>query len=913
MRTAAASMIFACWAMVLGHVGPSAAAEAARPEAAFYVSPDGSDQWTGKLPEPNANRTDGPFATMDRAQRAVRELRRAGGGPMPVTVRIRGVHRLQGPVVITPEESGTADGPTTYTAYRGEKPVLSGGRAIAGWKKGDGPLWRADLPEVKAGLWYFRQLFVDGRRATRARAPNDGYFRVTGLVDQPPGVRWNVGVDKFRFQKGDIRPWADLGNVEVVVFHSWNTSRVRIASVDEEAGVVTFTGPTIFRPLAWDPEQRYYVENARELLDQPGEWYLDGPSGTLYYLPLPGEDPSKAEIVAPMLGEIVRFEGNADQRRFVDHVHLTGLSFQHADWTLGPPGYGDPQAAVTIAAAVMADGARHCRLQQCEVARVGGYGVWFRRGCKENRVVENHVHDLGAGGVRIGEPKMATTDVAESSRNLIASNYVHDGGHVYPAGVGFWLAHSSDNTIAHNEIHSFNYSGMSVGWNWNDAPTRTLRNTIEYNHVHHVVRGMLSDAGGIYTLGTQTGTVIRNNVFHDVWPYMGRPPMAWGIYFDAGSNGLVVENNVVYHTLTGGIMNTGCPANVIRNNVFAHSAWHAAWRYTWKREPASVCERNIFYLTQGELFHADGGKSDVRSKWDHNLYWRTDGEPLLFYGDEFDAWQAKGMDRHGLVADPRFVDPDRFDFRLQPDSPALALGFRPIDTSTVGLQGPPEWVALPRKAKFPPTELPPVPPPPEPVPVDDGFEETPVGEAPRLAVVCLDGAGDALEVTDEMAAGGSRCLQFVDAPGLQHVFNPHMYYTPHFRGGRATLRFDLRREAGAVVAHEWRDGSQPYRVGPSIRTEPDGRLLAGGKHLMDVPAGAWFRVEIACGLGKQADGTYDLKVTLPGKPPREFKGLACGSERFARLEWLGFVSLANDRTVFYLDNVTLRSSEARDN
>jgi hypothetical protein len=108
-----------------------------------------------------------------------------------------------------------------------------------------------------------------------------GNFRVEGLVDPKPGVEWSQGVDKFRFNPGDIQAWNDLGNVEVVVFHSWNTSRVRIASVDKDKGVVAFTGPTIFRPLAWDPNQRYYVENARELLDAPGEWYLDRSSGVL--------------------------------------------------------------------------------------------------------------------------------------------------------------------------------------------------------------------------------------------------------------------------------------------------------------------------------------------------------------------------------------------------------------------------------------------------------------------------------------------------------------------------------------------------------------------------------------------------------------------------------------------------------
>ncbi len=906
MRIAAVAAIFALGTGALDHALSVAADRADGPSAVtFHVATGGRDAWSGRLPEANEDGTDGPFASVGRAQRAVRDLRRGGEPPEAITIRVRGMHRLTRPIVLRPEDSGTAKCPVSYAAYPGERPVLSGGRRITGWQKDDGSFWSVELPQVKAGKWYFRQLFVNGRRTTRARSPNDGYFRVQSLVDEPPGKKWNVGVDKFRFRPGDIRPWKDLHNVEIMVFHSWNTSRVRIASVDEQKQVVVFTDPTIFRPLAWDPLQRYYVENAVELLDAPGEWYLDRRSGRLTYWPLPGEDMTIAEVIAPVLGELLRFEGDADAGKFVDHVHVTGLSFQHADWTLAETGYGDPQAAVTIPAAVMADGARHCTFEKCEIARVGTYGIWFRRGCKDNRIVQNHIHGLGAGGVRIGEAKMAKTDVAESSRNLISNNYIHNGGHVYPAGVGFWLAHGSDNTFSHNEIHGLNYSGISLGWNWSDVPTRTLRNVIERNHVHHVVRGVLSDAGGIYMLGTQTGTVIRNNIFHDIWPYMGKPAMAWGIYFDAGSNGLLVENNIVYNTLTGGIMNTGNHGNVIRNNIFANSAWHAVWRSAWKKEPASVFERNIIYLTQGELFHNDAGRTDFQSKWDYNLYWRTDGKPLLFYDEDFQDWQSKGMDRHGLVADPLFVDAAAYDFRLRPDSPALKLGFKPIDTSKVGLRGSADWVALPKQVKFLRTELPPAPPPPKPVPVNDGFEQTALGEPPALATVCVEGRDGLLHVTDETAAAGKRCLKFQDAPGMQHVFNPHMFYTPHFHEGRATLTFDLRLEKDAVVVHEWRDGAHPYRVGPSIRINPDGKLLAGGKHLTDVPIGEWFRVEIVCNLGSHADGKYDLKVTLPGETPKTYPSLACGSGKFKSLRWLGFVSLAVGKTVFYLDNVAL--------
>lgn len=872
--------------------------------ATLFVSTSGNDAWSGTLPEPNATATDGPLASVDQAQQRLRRLRQECKLAGPITVRIRGIHRLSQPLVFKPEDSGAADAPVTFTGYPGETPVLSGGRVITGWRKHDGRLWVAELPQVRDSSWYFRQLFVGGRRAVRARTPNQGYIRVQGLVEDKPGAPWNEGVDRFCFHPADLRPWQDLNNVEVVVFHSWNTSRVRIKSVDESQHIVVFTGPTVFRPLAWDPDQRYYVENYREALDAPGEWFLDRASGRLYYWPLPGEDLEKVEVIAPVLGELLRLEGETDSGRFVEHVRLDGISLRHCDWDLPAAGYGDPQAAVTVPAAVTADGARHCEIRRCEIAHVGGYGLWFRRGCKENRIEQNHVHDLGAGGVRLGEPVMAQTDEAESSRNLVSNNYIHDGGHVYAAGVGFWLAHSSHNTISHNEIHSFDYSGMSIGWNWSDAPTRTLHNLIENNHVHHVVRGVLSDAGGIYTLGTQTGTVIRGNLFHDIFPYRGNPPMAWGIYFDQGSNGLLVEDNIVYNTLTGGIMNTGTHGNVVRNNIFAHSAWHSAWRYQFQKDPPSVVQRNIFYVTQGELFHHDGGQSDLRSQWDYNLYWRADGEPLLFYGDEFDQWQTRGVDSHSMVADPGFVDPDRYDFRLRPDSPARKLGFKPIDVSRCGLIGDADWVSLPRKAEFPPTVFPPPDSPPRPVMVDDGFEKTPDGGVPTVATLCEEGRGDSIRVSAGDAAAGRQCLRFHDAAGLQHRFNPHLFYQPHFRKGTAHLSFDLRLGPGAIFAHEWRDEKQPYRTGPSLRIDADGNLHAGGEAILEVPADAWLHFEITCRLGKEATGVYQLAVTVPGQQPRTFD-LRCGSEKFQRLEWLGFVSLADSATVFLLDNVRL--------
>ncbi|MDP6113037.1 MAG: right-handed parallel beta-helix repeat-containing protein [Planctomycetota bacterium] len=870
----------------------------------FYVAPDGKEEWSGRLKRPAPKGADGPFATIHRAQKAVRELNKGQKQRRPVTVFISGTHYLEKPVVFTREDSGTADCPVIYTAHAGEKPVLSGGRRIVEWKKTEGGVWKAKLPKEMAGKIIPRQLFINGRRAVRARSPDTGYFKVEGLVDPKAGAKWNEGVDKFRFKPGDILPWKELNNVEVIVFHSWNTSRVRIASVDEKQSIVTFTGPTVFRPLGWDPNQRFYVENALEALDSPGEWYCDPQTGIVHYMPLPGEELNAAEVIVPMLSELLRFDGNADEGKFVEHVQVRGLSLRHSDWALPEKGYGDPQAAVTVPAAVMADGAIQCAIEECEIAHVGTYALWLRRGCKNNRIVQNHIHDMGAGGVRIGQSSMAKEDVAESSRNLISNNYIHDGGNVYPEGVGIWLAQSSHNRISHNEIHSFNYSGMSIGWNWGYQRNRTDHNTTENNHIHHVVRGVLSDGGGIYTLGTQTGSVLRNNLIHDVFPYMGKPTMAWGIYLDQASNGMLIENNIVYNTLTGGVMNAASPGNAIRNNIFAMSGWHGAWRWKWQQDPPTVVERNIFYLSRGELFHEDGGLSDFKTRWNRNLYWRSDGEPLLFYDYSFEEWQAKGMDEHSIVADPKFIDAGKGDFRLRADSPAHKLGFKPIDASKAGLIGPPEWVSLPKGAVFPPTRFPALPPEQLPVLADDGFEETDVGAPPRQARLYEEGKSDSIRVSAEAYATGKRSLKFTDAPGLEHIWNPHMFYTPHLKSGLVTLDFDLRLEAGAVFTHEWRDSKSPFTVGPSLRINSNGQLLAGGKPIAEVPFGKWIHVKIACGLGKRATGKYSLSLATPGEKARQFEGMPC-APTFRRLEWLGFVSLAEKHSVFYLDNVRL--------
>ncbi|MGA2496339.1 MAG: right-handed parallel beta-helix repeat-containing protein [Tepidisphaeraceae bacterium] len=900
----------------------SAALAGAAENQVFYVAVDGNDAWSGRMAAANAGRTDGPLASLAGAREAIRRARAAAAGGLgAVTVQMRGgVYRLEAPFVLEPQDSGTAQAPVVFEAYPGEHPVFSGGRVIGGFRQ-NGNLWEAEIPQAKAGQWYFRQLFVGGQRRGVARSPNAGYYRIAKLIPGPPIPNAKpVARDKFIFAPGDIKPYARLGDVRVVLMHSWETSIHPLKSVDEQTHTVEFAAPMKewWCIGYWEDAQRYYVENALELLDTPGEWYLNRESGVLSYWPMPGEKIGQTEVVAPVLGELVRLAGNADKGEFVRHVTLRGLAFQHADWQLDPKGNSSTQAAVDVPAVITADGATNCAFEDCEVAHVGTYGVWFRRGCKDCRIQRNHLRDLGAGGIRVGEANMAKSDVAETSRTLVDNNHIHDGGRVYAGCVGLWLAQSSHNTISHNDIHDLYYTGISVGWNWGLTPDRTHDNIIEFNHVHDLGHGVMSDCGLIYCLGVSPGSVIRNNVFHDIWPY-SQPALGWGIYLDAQTGCYTVENNLVYNTLSGGLMfNNGGHEHVIQNNIFALSANQALWPYSEKRP--STFRRNITYLTQGSLLIPHGEASlnqrlaakESPGDWNDNIYWHTGGpEALRFYRRTFAEWQAIGLDTRSRIADPLFVNPTAHDFTLKPESPAIQLGFKPFDISRVGLYGDPAWAGQVRHADCPHTPLPPPPAPPKPLAIDDDFENTPVGSHPANAHVSGERDGASIRVSDERAASGRQSLKITDSKTLQPSWEPHFYYEPHMTSGVVRQSFDAWLAPDAQFFTEWRDTADyPKNVGPSVRFDGSGKITAAGKTLAEVPARTWIHVEIEAAVGKNAPRTFKITITPVGGQPQTHGDLPIGGADFHELHWLGFSSTAEADTAYFIDNLAIKQHDA---
>jgi hypothetical protein len=540
-------------------------AERERPNGSvFYVATDGRDDWSGRLAEPNAAKSDGPFATLARARDAIRELKRRNGGALaePATVLLRGgLHFLAEPLVLTPEDSGTAQCPVRFAAFQGETPILSGGAPITGWQQKEAGVWEATLPAVREGTWFFRELFIGKAREgassrlsfERRYRPSQGAFVIAGLTDAPArkvSSRHAQSQDEFRFFPGDLQAWANLDDVEIVALHDWSASRLRIRELDLANHVVRFTGFPVYRIGHWFKGGRnpYYAENVKEAFGKPGEWYLDRPTGRLSYRPLPGEDLAKTMVVVPRVETLVRLAGDPAKERFVEHVAFQGIEFAHAGWTLPKQGYSSRQGMIDLPAAVEAMGARGCRFERCTFAHLGGYALRLGAGCQDNTAIGCRMFDLGGGGVLIGVTDRNAKPPVLPTGNTVANCVISDGGLAHFSANGVWVGITQKTTLSHNVVRRWPYSGIAVGWCWDDKPSSAGNTVIEGNHIHDAMM-LLADGGGIYSLGWQPGNVLRGNHIHDIRrsPFAGSAPNN-GMFLDEGSKEFLLESNVIYRT-----------------------------------------------------------------------------------------------------------------------------------------------------------------------------------------------------------------------------------------------------------------------------------------------------------------------------------------------------------------------------
>jgi hypothetical protein len=466
-----------------------------------------------------------------------------------ITVYLReGTYWLTNTLTFDQRDSGTNGYNVIYKAYANERPIISGGRQITGWTLHDAGrnIWKANA----AGL-DTRQLYVNCVRAIRAH-------KGSGL---PGASKTSTG---YRTSDTGMQYWGNPTDIEFV----FNGNQGGISGsaagywVEFRVGVASISGTTItMKQPAWGNALRRSgileanvptdVENAFELLDQPGEWYLNRLQGVIYYIPRSDENMSTAEIIAPVLETLVSGKGVVGSP--IHNIQFNGITFAFATWLRpsGNDGLPEHQANAYIPddefplANVTFQTAQALRFERCLFTHLGGMGLRSFKGSQNNVVIGSVFTDISSNGIVIGDNKdPARTDLrTRDSGNQVTNCYIHDVAVEYHGAVGLLAGYVSDLLVSHNEIAYTAYSGISSGWGWGYNDSYMQNNIFNNNYIHHTMR-VMSDGGGIYTLNPQPGSKIHNNWFDDA----AGSPAGGAIYLDQASANIDIYNNVCSNT-----------------------------------------------------------------------------------------------------------------------------------------------------------------------------------------------------------------------------------------------------------------------------------------------------------------------------------------------------------------------------
>lgn len=556
----------------------------------IYVSLQGNDK--------NPGTKEAPFNTLNRAIKQAREWRRLNRPEVSGGIYIRleeGVYAQRNSLFLRPEDSGTSDSPTVICAVDGAHPVISGGVAVTGWKRGCNhpaipeklrqKIWSAEAPLIGNRRVETRQMWVNGHKVQRAaQFPDGGLEQMIDFnpEEQTITIPVSQNVNPKRLQ--------NAGQLEMIVHQRWAIAILRVKSIDVKDGqaVVRFHEPESHLEFAhpWPQpviggekgNSSFCLTNALELLDQPGEWFQGYPSGTIYYYPQADENMETAEVIIPALETLVTIDGTLS--RPVKHIQFNGITFAHTSWMrpsyqghvtlqggfplldaykLQEPGLPEKaelenQAWITRPeTAIRVRGAEHIDFKHCTFRHLSSTGLDYEWAVTASSVEDCQFTDIGGTALLVGafpdggfetHIPFIPADVRElcshiTIRNNIISNVTNeDWGCV---GIGTGYVRNMD--ISHNEVCHLNYSGICVGWGWTSLESGMCNNRIEANYVHHFAR-RLYDAGGLYTLSNQPGSVMRNNrIEHLIEAPYATNDRAFYIYLDEATDGYTMENN----------------------------------------------------------------------------------------------------------------------------------------------------------------------------------------------------------------------------------------------------------------------------------------------------------------------------------------------------------------------------------
>ncbi|HVU32585.1 MAG TPA: right-handed parallel beta-helix repeat-containing protein [Opitutaceae bacterium] len=577
--------------------------------AEIWVSPGGNDHNPGTKVL--------PLASPAMALRQAREMRRVNGPAMSgaITIVLRGgLYRLTDPLFVRWEDSGTENSPTVIASAPGEHAVLSGGVPIGGWARLTAPVdglpptarahvWVADVPQVNGHPLKFRELWVGESKATRARNPNDPELaRLAG---------WDRKGEVATVPASVLSGRRDPNGVEMVQEQQWEIAILRLRTIEAAGDVARLgfrspEGPIEFQhpwPQPILPPKgggAFYLVNAIEFLDSPGEWFEDTAAGRIYYWPRPGEDLNREEVVAPALTSVVVCGGTLD--RPVQHVRFERVAFAHTAWNeAGRSGHVPLQAGMPMVeayklehpgtpdkptlenqawirrmpAAVVVKAANHVEFTRCQFEHAGASALDLGAGVHDSSVEGCMVRDVGGNGIQVGSfqeggvethvPYLPSDEREVSARIRIANNVLRDTANADWGSVAVISGYARQVSIEHNDISGTSYTGISVGWGWTRTPNASRDNRIVANRITHVAT-RVCDTAGIYTLSAQPGTVVSGNYVGDIVmsPYVDRPQHWFYLYTDEGTSGVTVRDN--WCPAEKFLRNANGPGNVWNDN-----------------------------------------------------------------------------------------------------------------------------------------------------------------------------------------------------------------------------------------------------------------------------------------------------------------------------------------------------------
>ncbi len=653
----------------------------AEPTVQFYVALNGNDAWSGKLPDPNAEKNDGPFATLEQARKAVRSLKQAGLPTGGVQVLMRGgLYALDKPFELGAEDSGTPEAPIMYGAAPNEEVRLVGGKAVNTFQpvtdpetlnrldeSARGHVMQADMKAL--GISDFGspeggglEVFFQNQPMTVSRWPNEGFVKIVDIVEkdghQIHGIPGST-VGKFIYEGDRPKRWKNEkeGWLHGYWFWDWSDQRQRIESIDPDNSVIAIQPP--YHGYGYRKGQWYYAFNLLCELDTPGEWYLDRETGMLYFWPpSPLRD---GDVVVSVLPSLLTIKD-------VSHVAIQALTLEAARGT-----------AVSISG-----GAKVC-IGGCILRNIGGNAISVADGTK-HRVAGCDIYNMGGGGISLSGGNLATLTPAEHSAE---NNHIHHYGRwrrMYQSAIAL---NGVGNRAANNLIHDAPHIAIVFGGN---------DHVIEFNLIHHVCQES-NDAGAIYAGRNwiMRGTIIRHNYLHEITGFEGRGCV--GVYLDDMYCGTSIFGNVFYMVTMAAFIGGGRD-NTIENNLFVECSpalhvdaralgWAGSHADGWIKEneekgthlgiaftkpPYSDRYPKLLELMADEP-KAPKGNIIARNicmggKWDDI---EEKARPLLTLQDNL------------INEDPHFVDAAKLDFRLKDDSPAFKAGFKPIPIEKIGL------------------------------------------------------------------------------------------------------------------------------------------------------------------------------------------------------------------------------------